>query len=193
MNLRMLPGHWMKKPIEHRTRLQHHPLRNNQRRQTTCVPRGGKRSAKAILSNTDHAVSESFHQKAGDLLSQHLAARPPLVTADAHPKVLALHALVDEITKQMTPLPLKRRLSFFRSSVAIVAEVLAAMYREAPAHRAVPGASADDRRIRRQSLGRFHRGFQNGFECLWETYSGDSPKAGTVSPYVKLIWYALCG
>ena len=26
-------------------------------------------------------------------------------------------------------------------------------------------------------FGRFHRGFQNGFECLRETYSGDSPKA----------------
>jgi hypothetical protein len=47
----------------------------------------------------------------------------------------------------MAPLPLQRRLSFFRSSVAIVAEVLAAMHREAPARRAVPGASADHRRI----------------------------------------------
>ena len=101
----------------------------------------------AILSNTDHAISESFHQKAGDLLSQHLAARIPLVTLDAHPKVLALHSLVDEITKQMASLPLKRRLSFFCSSVAIIAEVLAAMHREAPSHRSVPGASADHRRI----------------------------------------------
>jgi hypothetical protein len=33
----------------------------------------------------------------------------------------------------MATLPLKRRLKFFRSSVAVVAEVLAAMHREAPA------------------------------------------------------------
>jgi hypothetical protein len=65
------------------------------------------------------------------------------VTAEAHPKVRALHALLDEITKQMARLPLKRRLKFFRSSVAIVAEVLAAMHREAPAR------SGRDTHIRR--------------------------------------------
>jgi hypothetical protein len=100
-----------------------------------------------MVSKMNHAVLESFHQQAADLLSQHLAARSPVVTADAHPKVLALHALVAEIAKHMAPLPLKSRLVFFRSSVAIVADVLAAMHREAPAHRAVPGVSADHRRI----------------------------------------------
>ena len=130
MNLRMLPGRGMENSIEHQTR-RYRALRDHQRQETTRVPRGGKRSAKSILSNTEDAVSESFHQQAGDLLSQHLAARTHLVTAEAHPKVLALHALVDEITKQMATLPLKSRLRFFRSSVAIVAEVLAAMHREA--------------------------------------------------------------
>jgi hypothetical protein len=147
MNLRMPSGDCIEKTIEPQTRLQDGALRAHQRRQTTGVLRDGKRRAMAILSNTDHAISESFHQKAGDLLSQHLAARIPLVTLDAHPKVLALHALVDEITNQMASLPLKRRLRFFCSSVAIIAEVLAAMHREAPAHRSVPGASADHRRI----------------------------------------------
>jgi hypothetical protein len=122
----------MEKPIKYQTRAQHRALRDHQRQETTCVPRGAKRSTKTILSNKEDAVSESFHQQAGDLLSQHLAARTRVVTAEAHPKVLALHALVDEITKQTASLPLKRRLKFFRSSVAIVAEVLAAMHREAP-------------------------------------------------------------
>ena len=131
MNLRMLPGRWMEKPIEHQTRLQHRPLRDHQRHETTRVPRGAKRSTKSILSNTEDAVSESFYQQAGDLLSQHLAAGTHPLTAEGHPKVLALHALLGEITKQMASLPLKRRLKFFRSSVAIVAEVLAAMHREA--------------------------------------------------------------
>jgi hypothetical protein len=143
MNLRMLPGRWMEKPIEHQTRLQHRALRDHQRQESTHVPRGRKRSVKTILSNTEHAVSESFDQQAGDLLSQHLAAGTHLVTAEAHPKVLALHALFDEIKKQMARLPLKRRLRFFRSSVAIVAEVLAAMHREAPTQ------SGRDTRIRR--------------------------------------------
>jgi hypothetical protein len=147
MNLRMLPDRRMAKPIEHQTRLQHRALRQRQHEETTYVLRGGKRRAKTIVSNTNHAVSESFHQLAADLLSQHLAARTHLVTAEAHPKVLALHALVVEMTKQMAPLPLQRRLSFFRSAVAIVAEVLAAMHREAPTYRAVPGASADPSRI----------------------------------------------
>ena len=147
MNLRMLPDRRIETPSEHQMRLQRRAYRQHQRQETTCVPPGGKRRATTIVSNTNHAVLESFHQQAADLLSQHLAARPPLVTADAHPKVLALHALVDEITKQMAPLPLKSQLGFFRSSVAIVAEILAAMHREAPAHRAVPGASADHRRI----------------------------------------------
>ena len=129
MNLRMLPGRGMENSIEHQTR-RYRALRDHQRQETTRVPRGGKRSAKSILSNTEDAVSESFYQQAGDLLSQHLAARTRVVTAEAHPKVFALHALVDEITKQMASLPLKRRLKFFRSSVAIVAEVLAAMHRE---------------------------------------------------------------
>ena len=115
-------------------------LRDHQRQETTRVSRGGKRSAKTILPDTEHAVSESFHQQAGDLLSQHLAAGTHLVTAKAHPKVLALHALVDEITKKMASLPLKRRLKFFRSSVAIVAEVLAATHREATHNRAVTAA-----------------------------------------------------
>ena len=137
MNLRMLPGRSMENPIEHQTRLQYRALRDHQRQETTRVPRGVKRSVKTILSNTEDAVSESFHQQAGDLISQHLAARTDLVNAEAHPKVLALHALVDEITKQMASLPLKRRLKFFGSSVAIVAEVLAAMHREAPHNRAV--------------------------------------------------------
>jgi hypothetical protein len=143
MNLRMLPGRWMEKPVEHQTRLQHRPLRDHQRHETTRVPRGAKRSTKSILSNNEDAVSDSFHQQAGDLLSQHLAAQTHLVTAEAHPKVRALHTLLDEITKQMARLPLKRRLKFFRSSVAIVAEVLAAMHREAPAR------SGRDTHIRR--------------------------------------------
>ena len=147
MNLRMLPDRWMEKPIEHQRRPQHRALRQRQRQETTDVPRGGKRRAKTIVSNTNHAVSECFHQLAADLLSQRLAARTHLLTAEAHPKVLALDALIDGITKRMAPLPLQRRLIFFRSSVAIVAEVLAAMHREAPTYRAVPGASVDHRRI----------------------------------------------
>ena len=122
----------MEKPIKQQTRTQHRALRDHQRQETTRVLRGAKRSTKTILSNNkEDAVSESFHQQAGDLLSQHLAAGTRVVTAEAHPKVLALHALVDEITKQMASLPLKRRLKFFRSSVPIVAKVLAAMHREA--------------------------------------------------------------
>ena len=143
----MPSGGCTEKTIEHQTRLQDGALRGHQRRQTTRVLPDEKRSAKTILSNTEDAVSESFHQQAAHLLSQHLAARPPLVTLDAHPKVLALHSLVDEITKQMASLPLKSRLRFFCSSVAIIAEVLAAMHREASSHRSVPGASADHRRI----------------------------------------------
>ena len=133
MSLRVLAGRWMEKPNEHSRRLQHCTLRDRQRQLTTSVPGGGKRSANSILSNRDHAVSESFHQQASDLLSQHLAAGSSLVAANASPKVLALDALLGEITKQMATLPLKRRLKFFRSSVAVVAEVLAAMHREAPA------------------------------------------------------------
>ena len=147
MNLRMLPDRRIEKPSEHQMRLQRRAFRQHQRQETTGVPRGGKRSPKTILSKTEDVVSESFYQEAGDFLGQHLAARSHFVTAKAHPKVLALHALLGEIKKQMAGLPLKRRLKFFRSSVAIVAEVLAAMHREAPAHRAVPGASADHRRI----------------------------------------------
>ena len=131
MNLRMLPGREMEKPIKQQTRAQHRALRDHQLQETTRVPRGAKRSTRTILSNKEHAVSESLHQQAGDLLSQHLAAGTHPLTAEGHPKVLALHALLDEIKKQMAKFSSKRRLKFFRSSVAIVAEVLAAMHREA--------------------------------------------------------------
>lgn len=148
----MLPDRGMEKPIKYQTRAQHRALRDHQRQETTRVPRGEKRSAKTIFYNTEDAVSESFHQQAGDLLSQHLAAGTHPLTGEGHPKVLALHALLGEIKKQLASLPLKRRLRFLRSSVAIVAEVLAAMHREALVQSRRDGASAGRRRASRQHL-----------------------------------------
>ena len=146
MNLKILTATWITH-IEHQTRHQRRALRDHQRQETARAHEVEvqKRSVKTILSNMRHAVSESFHQQAGDLLSQHLTARTHLMTMEAHPKIVALNALLDEIARHMASLPLKRRLKFFRSSVAIVAEILAAMQREAS--HAVTAASADRRRI----------------------------------------------
>jgi hypothetical protein len=128
MNLKMLSTRGMEKPIEYPTRRR--ACRSHQRQQPSRIPQERRRSAKTISSDAEYAVSEAFQQQAAGLLSQQLAARIDPVTAEAHPKVLALHALVDEIVKQLATLPLKRRVKFFRSSVTIVAEVLAAMHRE---------------------------------------------------------------
>jgi len=128
MNLKIPSTRGMEKPIEYPTR--HRACRSHQRQETSRVPRERRRSAKTISSDTEYAVSEAFQQQAAGLLSQQLAARTLLLTAEAHPKVLALRALVDEIIKQMAILPLTRRFEFFRSSVTVVSEVLAAMHRE---------------------------------------------------------------
>jgi hypothetical protein len=128
MNLKMPSTRGMEKRIEYPTRRR--ACRSHQRQETLRVPQERRRSAKTISSDAEYAVSETFQQQAGGLLSQQLAARTRPAAAEAHPKVLALHALVDEIIKQLATLPLTRRIKFFRSSVTIVAEVLAAMHRE---------------------------------------------------------------
>jgi predicted GTPase len=127
MNLKTPMIRAMEKPIEYPTR--HRAFRSHPQ-ETSRIFRERRRSAKTISSDAEYAVSEAFQQQAAALLSQQLAAGTRPVIAEAHRKVFALSALVDEIIKQMATLPLERRLKFFRSSVTIVAEVLAAMHRE---------------------------------------------------------------
>ena len=127
MNLKTPMIRAMEKPIEYSTR--HRAFRSHPQ-EISRIFRERRRSAKTISSDAEYAVSEAFQQQAAALLSQQLAAGTRPVIAEAHRKVFALSALVDEIIKQMATLPLERRLKFFRSSVTIVAEVLAAMHRE---------------------------------------------------------------
>jgi hypothetical protein len=128
MNLKMLLTRGMERPVEYPTRPR--ACCSHQRQATSRIFRERRRSAKTIPSDAHYAISEAFQQQAAGLLSQQLAAGTRPVIAEAHRKVFALYALVDEIIKQMATLPLERRLKFFRSSVTIVAEVLAAMHRE---------------------------------------------------------------
>lgn len=79
--------------------------------------------------NNRHATPESFQHVAADLVSRRItSARPPAGPISSK-QYKALSALLDQIARQMDGLPLKARLKFFRSSVAIVAEILAAMQR----------------------------------------------------------------
>jgi hypothetical protein len=128
MNLKTPLIRAMERPIEYPTRdraCRSHP------QETSRIFRESS-NARTIPSDAEYAVSEAFQQQAAGLLSQQLAAGTRPVRAEAHRKVFALDALVDEIIRQMATLPLEKRLKFFLSSVIIVAEVLAAMHRESP-------------------------------------------------------------
>jgi hypothetical protein len=85
---------------------------------------------------------EFYQRVAASLISRRLVARQT-ARHTASKKCEAMTALLDRIAARMRKLPLKERLEFFRSSVAIVAEVLAAMQRDvsAPARLALAKAA----------------------------------------------------
>jgi hypothetical protein len=65
---------------------------------------------------------------AAKLIIKYLVATPQLnKTEEAHTGVLALHRLLDQVARRMKTLSAGERPRFFRSSVAIVAEILAAL------------------------------------------------------------------
>ena len=82
------------------------------------------------MKPTIHRRDPEFYQRvAASLISRRLVARQTTRHA-ASKKCEAMAALLDRVATRMRKLPLKERLEFFRSSVAIVAEILAAMQRD---------------------------------------------------------------
>jgi len=80
-------------------------------------------------AHTRHRDPEFFQRVAASLISRRLIKRPPTLPPISK-KCDAMAALLDRIAARMRKLPLKERLEFFRSSVQIVAEFLAAMQRD---------------------------------------------------------------
>jgi hypothetical protein len=76
-----------------------------------------------------HRDPEFYQRVAASLISRRLVARQATRRASSK-KCEAMAALLDRVATRMRKLPLKERLEFFRSSVAIVAEILAAMQRD---------------------------------------------------------------
>ena len=73
---------------------------------------------------------EFFHRLAALLISRRLISSRAFQHGATSRKCAALSGLLDKIAESMSDLPLEERLEFFRSSVEIVAAILAAMQRE---------------------------------------------------------------
>ena len=80
-------------------------------------------------TNTQRRNAEFFQRVAASLISRRLL-KPQAAARTASKKHDAMAALLDRIASHMRKLPLKERLEFFRSSIQIVAEFLAAMQRD---------------------------------------------------------------
>lgn len=72
-------------------------------------------------------MKTAFQHTAAVLLSQRLTASRCTRISSKSP---ALSHLLDRIAEQMNELPLKARLSFYRTSVGIVAQLLAARHNQ---------------------------------------------------------------
>lgn len=77
---------------------------------------------------TPRRNAEFYQRVAASLISRRLIKQP--ASPSGSKKCDAMAALLDRIAARMRKLPLKERLEFFRSSVQIVAEILAAMQRD---------------------------------------------------------------
>jgi hypothetical protein len=80
-------------------------------------------------TNIHRRDAEFFQRVAASLISRRLL-KAQATTRTASKKHDAMAALLDRIASRMRKLPLKERLEFFRSSIQIVAEFLAAMQRD---------------------------------------------------------------
>ena len=90
-------------------------------------------------NHTQRRDAEFFQRVAASLISRRLL-KPESTTHTTSKKCDAMAALLDRVAARMRKLPLKERLEFFRSSVQIVAEILAAMQRDLS--RPVPARNA---------------------------------------------------
>lgn len=87
-----------------------------------------KRPREALAFPWDDSMHVYVQAMAGKLILRYLVATPQLnKTEETHAKVLALHSLLDEIARRMKTLPASERPRFFRSSIVIVAEILAVL------------------------------------------------------------------
>lgn len=92
---------------------------------------------------------------AAKLIMRYLVATPQLnKTEETHARVLALHSLLDQVARRMKTLPASERPRFFRSSMPIVAEILAVLLGESrarPTFRAYDFSSGRRKHRRRTS------------------------------------------
>lgn len=79
-------------------------------------------------NHTRRRDPEFFQRVAASLISRRLTKQA--ASPAGSKKCDAMAALLDRITSRMRKLPLRERLEFFRSSVRIVAEILAAMQQD---------------------------------------------------------------
>ena len=85
---------------------------------------------KTAHPNARRRDPEFFHRLAALLISRRLISSRAFQHGATSRKCAALSGLLDKIAESMSDLPLKERLEFLRSSVEIVAAILAAMQRE---------------------------------------------------------------